>query len=275
MTNFEELGTFDTSFTDDQQGDGLPRIWWHHGDPKGRPPRGGDFYTRADYFADGLGAPWQEASRFSDEIGYSADTLHILPITYRVQAFVKDEAGQRTYLPEWVKGASLHTELLCLVEGIEGPVVWSMKGTVGKAVTDPKGSIFATAKRTLTLEAERRLRKRVPPWAFWLPVTTLKEGGKVKFVKLDQGSVVTPPMLELPPHSTTEELLNSLYAGRENIERCAALREEYATWRQERRANAPAAQQPAQADEEGYEPAAAPPARRNVPQPVSDDEFPF
>jgi hypothetical protein len=270
MSTFDELGTFDTPILDEQQGDGLPRIWWHHGDQKAKPPRGGDFYTRADDLPDGLPAPWEEAQRFDDEVGFTAATLRILPITYRMQAFVKDEDGRRTYLPQWVKGASLHTELLCFAEGFDGPVVWSMKGTTGKAVTDPKGSIFATAKKLIILEAERRLKKRVPMYAFWLPITTLQENGRTKFVRLEQGSIVTPPMLDLPPHKTTEDLLNDLYAGKGLIEHAAELRAEYDAWRQERRA----IQAPAPAPDEGE--ADLPPVSRNQPRPIeADEDIPF
>jgi len=34
MSEFTELGDFEYTVTNEQEGDGLPRIWWHNGDKK-------------------------------------------------------------------------------------------------------------------------------------------------------------------------------------------------------------------------------------------------
>ncbi len=262
MTNFEELSSFDYQTYNDAEGDGLPRVWWHNGDKKTKTP--GDFYTRAEYWVGEPPGPWAPVDRFDDEAGFAAPLLKVLPITYRSQAFRRIEQGgkvRREYIPQWEPGASLHTEILCLVEGLEGPVVWSAKGMTGAAITGKSG-IFVTARKLLIGEAERRLKKKVPMHAFWLPVGVRQKDGKTDYVTLDQGSVITPPALRLPALEGSP-LLNALYAGRETIEYAGELRAEYETWRQEKRVNEP---EP--------ESAAPAPAGRNVPQPI-DPNDPF
>lgn len=261
MTNFEEMGSFEYTVHTDQEGDGLPRLWWHNGDKRNKNP--GDFYTRAEEWVGDLPAPWSTVERFDGEAGWAAHVLRILPITYRSQAFRRVEIGgkvRREYITKWEPGASVHTELLCFVEGLAGSVVWSMKGMTGAAVTG-KGGIFATARQVLIGPAEKALKKKVPMHAFWLPIGTRQKDGKTDYVTLDQGSVITPPALRLPAGKEGRDLLNLLYAGRAIIEEAGELREQYEAWRLEKRTPEPA------------EEVAPPPVGRNVPQPVGDDEF--
>lgn len=240
MTTFDELGTFEYQTFNETEGDGLPRIWWHNGDKKTKTP--GTFYTRAEYWTGDLPEPWAADDRFDNEAGFSAKALRILPIVYRSQAFMRTElAGKvrREYLPKWQPGASLHTEIICFVEGVEGPVVWSAKGMTGAAITG-KGGIFAQAKTALVGPAEKALKKKVPLYAFWLPISVRLKDGKTDYVLLEQGSVITPPALRLPALEG-RDLLNGLYAGRATIEEAAALAEQYQDWRKELRTNEEAA----------------------------------
>lgn len=260
MTTFEEMGTFEYATRNDADGDGLPRIWWHNGDKKTKTP--GDFYTRAEYWVGELPEPWRPADRFDNEAGFSAGVLKILPITYRSQAFLRTEQGgkvRREYLPKWQPGASLHTEILCLAEGVEGPVVWSAKGMTGAAITGRKGGIFAQARQLLIGPAEKALKKKVPMHAFWLPIGVKLKDGKTDYVMLEQGSVITPPALRLPALEG-RDLLNALYTGKALIEEAGALREQYEDWRRELRANQDADAAPVAAG-------------RNAPQEYDPGEF--
>lgn len=260
MSNFEELGTFEYEVHQDQQGDGLPRIWWHHGDRKAKTP--GSFYTRSEDWVGDLPAPWTADDRFDGETGWAATVLKILPITYRNQPFRRIEQGGKTrreYVARWEQGMSIHTELLCLVEGLEGPVVWSMKGMTGAAVTG-KGGIFPQARQALIGPAEKALKKKVPMHAFWLPIGQRLKDGKPDYVTLEQGSVITPPALRMPDLDG-RDLLNALYAGKATIEYAGELREQYEGWRHERRSAEP------------MDEVAPAPVGRNVPQPVDLDEF--
>lgn len=264
MTTFDELGTFDYAVHTDQEGDGLPRLWWHNGDKKTKTP--GTFYTRGEDWAGDLPEPWAQVDRFDGEVGWAAAVLRVLPITYRSQAFRRIDQGgkvRREYIARWEPGAQIHTELLCFVEGLDGPVVWSMKGMTGAAVTG-KGGIFAAARQALLAPAEKALKKKVPLHAFWLPIgTALDAQGKTFYKVLDQGSVITPPALRLPAGLEGRDLLNGLYAGRAVIEEAGELREQYEAWRQEKRSPEPA-------DEVAPAPRHA---GRNAPQEYDPAEF--
>lgn len=267
MTTIDELNTFDVPTTDEQQGDGLPRIWWRYGSAPSQP---GFFYTKADYYEGALdyeGSPWVEVEVYEGELGYKADVLRLLPITKRSQAYLKNkDTGRKTFLPKWTEGAQILTELLCFVEGVEGPVVFSYHGAAGQAMDRKDEGIVPRASKALAAEASKLLKKKVGLGAFWLPIGgKLNAKGKTDFVKLTQGSVINPPDLRLP-ELAGRDLLNACYAGRATIEAAAALRDEYEAWRLERRTN----------DAEPEQPPAPVGDGRNVPQPIdSDDALPF
>jgi len=236
--NFDELAGLEYEMPDEAQGDGLNRIWWHNGVSKAK--TAGSFYTRAEDWAGPLPEPWQGVERFEGELGWFAETLKIVPLTYRSQPFaaVKDAAGnkRREYAAKWQQGMSIHTEILCLVEGVEGPVVWSVKGMVGKEVLN---TVFAQARQRLIVPGEARLRKRLPMWSFWLPVTQRRTAaGKLDYVSFPEGGEISPPALVLPDlHGP--DLLNALYVGKALFEEAAAIRQQYEEWRHERRGNEP------------------------------------
>lgn len=259
MTSFDELGTFEYTVQQDGGGDGLPRIWWHNGDRKAKTP--GVFYTRGEDWVGDLPAPWAPDDRFDNETGWAATALRLLVITSRSQPFrrveVAGKARREYVVGRWEPGMSIHTEVLCLAEGLTGPVVWSMKGLTGAAMTG-KGGIITQARQALIGPAEKALKKKVPLHAFWLPVAARTRDGKIDYVQTEQGAIVTPPALRLPGLEG-RDLLNALYAGRDVIEEAGRLQEEYAVWRQERRsADAPPPPDAAQA--------------RNTPQAYDPEE---
>ena len=263
--SIDELNTFEYEVPQDGDGDGLPRIWWHNGSKDRKSP--GSFYTRAEDWLGDLPAPWQADERFDNEAGWAANTLKIIPITYRSQAYMEVKEGERKrrqYRDKWEPGLNMriHTEILCLVEGLDGAVVWSIKGMTGKAVTGKDG-IFVQARKALVQPAEKALKKRVPLHAFWLPITQEMENGKLKVVTFPEGGHITPPSLALPK-GEGRDLLNALYAGRELIEEAGRLRDEYEAWRLQRRGNEPV---------EEVAPLPVHHNGRNAPQALTADEY--
>jgi len=253
---------------DDQEGDGLPRFYWMNGDFKAGTP--GFFRIAQTVFETPPPAPWSaQTIRFENggnEDDYVAEKLRIAIIASRQQAFIKsrDANGkdQRQYLPSkfMEKGAadqSVLTELLCLIEGLDGVFVWSAPAIKTSMAIVGNGGILA-GLRDLQTEAVRTWKQQVNRWAFWLPIkTTMDAGGAVVFEKT-KGKPVTPPRVYIPKKDPL-----SLYIGDELYRYGYEVWQQYADWSQQRRRvgdeDAPAASEPA-----------AP--GRNVPVVMTDDE---
>lgn len=56
----------------------------------------------------------------------------------------------RRYIAAWAPGVQIHTEIVCLAEGIAEPVVWSFHGMTGRDLQRPLRSPRG-------LRADRRL----------------------------------------------------------------------------------------------------------------------
>lgn len=203
-----------------------PRIWWHNGVKVAKTP--GNFYTKADEFPGGLAAPWEHDDRFESEAGFSTRTLKIAPLAVRNQPFrkIKDTDGRDRveYARRWEAGMSIHTEILCLMEGYDGAVVWSMKGLTGKAVTG-KGGILTVYRNGLLREAGLIAKKGLPLWAFWLPISSKMNGDKIAYEDSGFGSLVTPPALVLP-----DAPLDTLFVGPDVLQRGADVLHDMAAW---------------------------------------------
>lgn len=242
-----------------------PRIWFHNGDRKSK--TAGSFYTKDAEFPGGLGAPWADDDRFDGETGFSTQTLKVAVLSYRSQPFSKtqDEQGRDRvkFEQHWEKGMSILTELLCLIEGNDEPVVWSMKGLTGKAVTG-KGGILQQYKNGLMKDASRLAGQGLPPWAFWLPVASKRTAdGKIAYEDTGYGSFITPPALTLP-----ENPLDALFGGQDLIDRGEAALHQYPTWAETRRLP-----QNTVEGEVVYEAAQAQlPPGRNAPQSYTPDD---
>jgi hypothetical protein len=218
------------SFDDQQSGPGY--VWWFNGTRAAR--TGGTFYTNREQLSTEPSDPWVPSTRFENEDGFETQDLRLAIIGYRQQAFRKED-DRRVYLDQWVPGAQLHTEVLALAEGIEAPIVWSCKGLTGKAVTGKTG-IIPTYRNTLLRDAERTARRKLPLWAFWLPISTqLDAQGRVTYVSTGFGNnVITPPALHVPGTSI-DQTMEELFVGNALIELGADLRGEYDTWLKQRR----------------------------------------
>jgi hypothetical protein len=246
-----------------------PRIWWHNGDRKSKSP--GDFYTKQDEFAAGLGGPWSSDGRFDGEVGFSTRTLRIAPLAWRSQPFrdAKDATGRRdrsvprAWFLRWEQGMQLYTEVLCLIEGYDGPVIWCSDGLTGKAVSG-KGGILKAYQGGLLAEASRVAGRQMPPWAFWLPIASKLAGDKVAYEDTGYGSFVTPPALHLP-----ESPLDTLFVGPDVIARGAEiLNTSHRDWA----TTIPPHRMPGNVVTGEVVNAPQLPAGRNVPQLVSGDD---
>lgn len=235
------------------------RIWWHNGVKQAK--TGGSFYARANDFPAGLIAPWAPEERFDGEAGFTTTMLKVAVLAQRSQAFRKfkdaDGKDQIEYMPRWEKGLSIHTELLCLIEGHDEAVVWSMKGLTGAAVTG-RGGILQTYRNGILKEAARLARQALPEWAFWLPIATKRSGEKIAYEDTGFGSFVTPPALFLP-----ENPIDTLFVGADILDRGADILNDYPDWETTRRL-------PKNTIEGEYAPAL--PAPKNTPIPIDDTD---
>jgi hypothetical protein len=270
--DLDELATIEVPDFGNTEGDGLPRLWWKYG---AAPKDAGHFYVRGDDWDGELPTPWQPCELYDGEDGYKAHYLQMVLITKRSQPYRKVTVGEKTYReyvewPQrgspWPVGMQIHTEYVCLADGLAGPVVFSFHGATGQAF-EGKGGIVPTAAAALSKEATKLYKRKIGLSAFWLPVgPTLKPDGKGPlFVTLPQGSKLNYPALHLPKLEG-RALLTSCYVGASVLGEVAAIKAEYEEWSQERRGG--------EEQSAAYAVAAPSPAAsgRNVPQEISDDD---
>jgi hypothetical protein len=247
------------------------RMSWLHGVKQAKMP--GVFYIKAANLSETPGAPWADDNeRFEGEDGYSTPKLQIAIIGFRSQWFVPDE--DRTKPPkEWLLGyqegigAKKITEYLCLVEGINDPIVLSMSG---KNKGQPMWDIFKAYQNGLLKQGSRIAKRQLPVWSFWLPIANKRTPeGKTFYEDAKDGagntygSVVTPPALYLPDNP-----LDTLYVGADIIRLGASIHNDFSEWFKVKRLP--------QGTVEGQVTVSAtkalPPAR-NVPQPLKASEY--
>lgn len=247
------------SFTPDttqRDGEMYPRIWWYNGSKQGG--TNGHFYTNEREFPEGL-PTWTQVERYDDEVGYTADALRIAVIRRRSQAYSEDRSTGntvKTWHPHYKPGLRIYTELLCLVDGIAEPVVWIVKGMLGKHVTSRMGILAAHSDATVKQAIPTwKGGGTVPPWAFWVPIVAPRtDKGKPVYTDTGYGSHVTLPALDMPLN-VTREVLVSLYVGRELLDYGLEVYQASAEWAKTLRTNddAPVTPAPAPA-EDGADP---------------------
>lgn len=249
-----------------------PRIWWYNGVRAAKTP--GSFYTKSSEFPAGLGEPWQVDNRFEDEQGWSATTLKLAPLAVRAQPFrdpkgadgKRDRNQPRQWATRWEPGMQIYTEVLCLIDGYTGPVIFCSDGLFGKAV-DGKGGILKTYQAGLLAEASRIAGRQMPLWSFWLPITSKRNGDKIAYEDTGYGSFVVLPVLALP-----ENPIDALFVGPDVLAKGAEiLNTSFNKWSK----TIPPHRLPGNTVEATYtvtEPAALP-APRNVPQVITPDDY--
>jgi hypothetical protein len=259
-----------------QQGDGLPRMHWMNGDRKSGTP--GFFWTVRENFDEPPGDPWKAQTITFDSGGtaeaYTTPKLRIMAIAYRQQAFTRnrDASGKevRVYLDRSFsdKGAdnqSVLVEVLCLAEGIEGPIVWSSPSIKTSMAIVAPGGILDQVRRDLLRPAQIIWKQKVNRWAFWLPIKTKmvpnKEGNLAIVYEPTKGKPVTPPTVYIPKNDPL-----SLYVGDDLYRAGYEVWQQYPDWYRQRRGGEPEASGVA---------VEQPTSGRNVPVPVDEDDMPF
>lgn len=237
------------------------RFIWLHGLKQARTP--GVFYAKETEFSAAPVGGWSLDNRFDNERGYSAPALRIAIIGTRTQWFIPGLEGKApTYLPRYESGAKKHLEVLCMIDGLDDPMVFSASG-MNKA--KPMQDIIKIYNDGLLKQASRIARRALPPWSFWLPIRNRELSGKTEYIEAKDasgksyGSVVTPPALYLP-----DDAMETLFVGADIIRRGAEVREVFASWFEIRRRTP---------DVIEGEVLPALPAPKNAPQPVGEDEL--
>ena len=245
--------------------DGFPRIIWLSTTKTSGVV--GKFYAKADVMGS-MGDPWQTCDRFDDEAGYETSRLKIVPIRKRSQAYTEVTVnGLRTktwhthYKPN--AGMKIYTELLCFVEGYAEPVVWPIKGLVGKAVTAKTGSVFADAKLVLA-EAKKTASGAIPEFAFWVPISApIGPKGKVVTTSTGYGSDVVLPQYDIDSATINRQTCVDLYVGKAMLEKAKGVYDATTTWAKDLRTN--------EAPTEGFDMKTVS-IEHNVIKPIQDDE---
>lgn len=242
------------------------RISWLHGTNAAGAKMPGCFYAKDTAFVEVPPAPWTLDERYIDqgEVGYSAPKLNIALIGWREQWF---RPGQdRGDLPEWLtayeSGAKKLVEYLILVEGLAEPMVLSVSG---KYKAGPFAQIISGFKRGALAQAMRKVKRTLPPWAFWLPIAGQRDrDGRPVYLKAqdgegkEYGSIVTVPVLVGSPIArSVQDIMDG-----------AAVWEQYQDWLKYKRL-------PQNTTEAAYTISGPPqlPPGRNVPQPLDDSEI--
>ena len=224
---------------DTDPSDGFPRIIWLSTTKTSGVV--GKFYAKADVMGT-MGDPWQVCDRFDDEAGYETARLKIVPIRKRSQAYTEVTVNglrSKTWYPHYKAnaGMKIYTEILCFVEGYADPVVWPIKGLVGRAVTAKTGSVFADAKLVLA-EAKKTANGAIPEFAFWVPISApIGPKGKVVTTSTGYGSDVVLPQYDIDPATINRQTCVDLYVGKAMLAKAKGVYDATTTWAKDLRTN--------------------------------------
>jgi hypothetical protein len=239
------------------------RIIWLHGHKQSKTP--GVFYAKAAEFAATPAKPWSSDNRFDEEAGFSAAELRVAIIGWRQQWFKQGAEGQPPqYLTGYEVGAKKNVEVLCLVEGLDDPMVLSVSG-MNKA--KPILDLIRSYEDGLLKQANRIARKSLPRWTFWLPIRSKEKDGKIAYIDATDsagksyGSVVTPPALFLP-----DDAMETCFVGEDILRRGAEVHDMYREWFAAKRL-------PQGVVEGEVIERLALPAPKNMPQPITEAEL--
>lgn len=206
-------------------GDGLARFYWMNGEPRDKTP--GRFWMDQERASNAgliaLPQPWK-AITHTFKRGDTADlfmspALRIAPIVWKQQNFIKDASGN---VESWIEekkfgklaqGEGIAFELLCLVQGIDIPLVLSMKST--KASMAWAANILPDYKKLRDAVKKSRNGATVPPWWFWLNIRSAIKADKTPAYETINGSVITPPTWVAPADVSSRDAWKELYVGNE------------------------------------------------------------
>lgn len=237
------------------EGDGLGRFRWNNGMKVGRNASEGFWYAKNEAFTH-MPDGWTVSQAFEGD-GFEAKHIKMVPILKRSQPFsVINE--QAVWHAEWRKnaGMKMYTEVLCLLEGYDEPLVLTGKGWAASRITHYKRGCFAEHAELVTGVANRMAEKQLQPWAFWHMIGGRYDTKKQPvYVEVGQGQKTHLHDIVLGVSApASEELLEQLYVGDELYERATLLYTEYvqAEWHKQKRktADAPAVSTEAESDED-------------------------
>lgn len=226
----------------------LPRLGWRNGNKQAK--TAGFWYIKADAVGSATHGDWKRESVYDDEDGYVVATARIAYLLKRNQAFIMDDSGtypQRRWLDQWQKGASIQTEILCLVDGFGDQLfILSAKGLAGKELTS-RGGIFDQHQRLI--QAINKISQRTPlnPWALWCPITGQTANGKPIYYDTGYKSTVTLPAFVDYDPNTIAKTLKERFVGRELYAAATELYQQYHAegWHTTKRGNVPTEPEPA------------------------------
>lgn len=253
--------------------DGYARLYWMNGEPRLQTP--GRFWTfpeRMDEASIQLESPWKSIEHtFSDgaqKTLLASPALHLAPICWRQQNFLKDASGNvDSWLPagkrgKFAPGEGVYFEMLTFVEGSTEAMVFSAKGT--KTAMAWLASILPDYRKMRDGVRQIRGGKPVPPWWFWLAIRgALDAQKKPVYEKTLGNSYVTAPTW-VHDDLSSRDTWKAMYVGNELAARGELLYQEAALW-----ASSPISDSHQVVQQET-------PSGRNTPRPLEDDsEIPF
>lgn len=227
------------------EGDGLGRFRWNNGMKVGRNASAGMWYARSEAFQGSLPTGWSKSLAFEGD-GYEAKTIKMLPLLKRSQPFSK--VGESVvWHTEWQQnaGMKMYTEVLCLLEGYDEPLVMTGKGWAASRITHYKRGCFGEQAEYVTRPASALADKPLQPWAFWHHIGgAFTKGNEPKFIEVGTGAKTHLHDIVLIGVSgpADESLIDALYVGDELYAHATTVYNVYvqAEWHKERRKSADA-----------------------------------
>lgn len=227
MTTEQDFLPTETQYEEQtaNSGDGLLRMYWMNGVPQLK--SGGRFWMNAERVESAglvLPTPWKVVNNTfksgeAEDI-YASPALHLAPIVWRQQNFMKNASGGVESWIEEKKFGKLGTnegiafELLCLVQGIDQPLVLSLKST--KASMAFAANILPDYGKMRTEVKKSRTGTTISPWWFWLAIRAAIKPDKTPAYETVNGSVITPPTWIAPENYLTDRAAwKAMYVGAE------------------------------------------------------------
>lgn len=240
------------------EGDGLGRFRWNNGMKVGRNASAGMWYAKSEAFVGSLPTGWARSLAFEGD-GYEAKQIKMLPILKRSQPFTKS-GDSVVWHAEWQAnaGMKMYTEVLCLLEGYDEPLVMTGKGWAASRITHYKRGVFGEQTEYITKPASAQADKPLQPWAFWHTIGgAYSKGGEPVFVEVGSGTQKThlhDIVLVGVNGPADDALLDALYVGDELYEKATKIYTVYtvAEWHKEKRksTSAPVSTEPTESDED-------------------------
>ena len=256
MSNWKNIGKQVQVVRAAGEGDGLGRFRWNNGLKVGRNGSAGCWYAKSESFHS-LPPHWQASSLYGED-GYEAVRINMIPLLKRSQPFSVVD-GMATWHTEWRPnmGMKMYTEVLCLIEGYNQPLVMTGKGWAASRITHYKRGCFAEQHEYVTSVASKLAGMTLQPWAFWHSIGgAYDKKHEPMFVEVGSGTQKThlhDITLGIAQQATEQEI-DALYVGDALYAQATDIYNEYMTaeWHKQKRksADAPASASAAAEDDD-------------------------